>query len=48
VNSSVLSLDLKVPEVLLADLMFTAESLLQRVGATTGKERDKNAAVAGG
>jgi len=44
--SSVLSLDLKVPKVL-ADLAF-AESLSQRVGVATGKERDENAVVAGG
>jgi len=35
-----------LPKVL-ADLVF-AESLFQRVGAATGKERDENAVVAGG
>jgi len=46
VNSSALSLDLKVPK-LLADLVF-AESLFQRVGAAAGNERGENAVVAGG
>jgi len=47
VNSSVLSLDLKVLKVLAA-LVF-AESLFQRVAAAaTGKERDNNVVVAGG
>jgi len=45
VNSSVLSQDLKVAKVL-ADLVFI-QSLFQRVGAATGKERDENAVLAG-
>jgi len=46
VNSSVLSMDLNVPEVLAA--LVLAQSLFQRVGAAMGKERDENAVVAGG
>jgi len=46
VNSSVLSLDLNVSKVLAAPVL--AETLFQRVGAATGKERDENAVVAGG
>ena len=45
-NNSILSLDLNVPRVLSG--LVSAESLLQRVGAATGKERDENAVVAGG